>query len=148
MPRIDDNPRSAERAPSRPLKRLDGKPRKSVACGAARPRPAPDFRGCCPVSAASGMLCMPSAHRAHGHGLRWSAPHLKAQIRLFNGKSKFFLFTACGRSCSARPQETLIKAFPASVLHLKISAGRIPCSGPQVSRLHRSLTPQAKGERR
>ena len=42
----DDKPRFAEFAPSKPPRRLDGKTQKSVAYGAAKPRPAPDFRDC------------------------------------------------------------------------------------------------------
>lgn len=45
-------------------------------------------------------------------------------------KSKFPLFTACGRFCSARPQETLYSAFPQSVLLSKIYAGRAPMFWP------------------
>ena len=36
---------------------------------------------------------------------------LGTSSRSFNGKSKFPLFTTCGWSCSARPQETLYQRF-------------------------------------
>ena len=52
-PQPDDKPRFAVFAPPTAAMPPGGKARKSVAYGAAKPRPAPDFRGCPPLSVAS-----------------------------------------------------------------------------------------------